>query len=305
MTSPTANGDNGGGAELPPPRQRISPITFPPEPPRLLKPRDDEPQLVRDAFRETSFALALDLRWLTDALTLQHRIVAQSTHSKYRNRRFASALLFWSRVYNAGIDLLNLTARASYGACPPLLRAAFDWLGAEGAVVGDEQVEFEDWLRGAWRTHPQRRAAEIGMGQYMAGQQIAMASDTADAYRAVSELARPHFGASALVTASESHDKRFLVDWADRSFHHGWAQLLLGWQITLHDRQCRFAVGCGLFNAESDDRAEYQRLHRQATTLLDAPDRCRASWVEENRRQRLLIDHFRRQPAGAPRRILL
>lgn len=293
------------GAERSPPSQRISPISFPTEPPALAKPRDSEPQAVRDAFRETSFALAAEIRWLLDALTLQQRIVAQSAHSRYRNRRFASALLFWSRVHRAGLDLLALTSRASYSSCPPLLRTALECLGAEQAVVGDEQVEFEDWLRGAWQTNAAHHAAEVGMGQYMAGQQIAMAPDTADAYRAVSELARPHFGPSALFSAAESHDKRLAVNWLDSHFHHGWAQLLLGWQITLQDRQCRFAVGCGLFRVEADNRAEYQSLHRRQGVLLETRDRCRAVWIVDQGRQRLVIENFRRQPAAAPKRLLL
>ncbi|MCY3923319.1 MAG: hypothetical protein OXG27_13140 [Chloroflexi bacterium] len=288
-----------------PPRQRISPITFPSATPELLKPRDDEPQIRRDAFRETSFALPLDLRWLQDAFTLQRKIVEQSYGSSFRNRRYASALLFWSRVYAGGLEARALTARASYSATLPLMRAVMEWLGAEQAVVGDEQIEFEDWLREAWSNNPEHHATEIGMGQYMAGQQIAMAPETADADRAVSELSRPHFGASALLTADGSHDKRFLVDWADEAFHLGWAQLLLGWQITIQDRQCRFAVGSGLFGVESDDRQQYQRLHRQSQAILDDQRRCRGQWIIEQGRQRLLIDNFRRQPSGAPKRVLL
>ena len=289
----------------PPPRQRISPTTFPAETPTLVKPRDDEPQVRRDAFRETSFALPLDLRWLRDAFTLQRKIVEQSYGSSFRNRRYASALLFWSRVYSGGIETRALTARASYSAALPLMRATMEWLGAEQAVVGDEQIEFEDWLRDAWSNNAEHHATEIGMGQYMAGQQIAMAPETADAYRAVSELSRPHFGASALLTADGSHDKRFLVNWADEAFHLGWAQLLLGWQIVIQDRQCRFAVGSGLFGVESEDRQGYQRLHRQSQTILDASQRCQAKWIIVEGRQRLLIDNYRRQPSGAPKRILL
>ena len=288
-----------------PPRQRISPITFPSEPLTLPKPRDDEPQIIRDAFRETAFALGLDQRWLLDALALQRKIVDQSAHSRYRKRTYASALLFWSRVHQAGIDLLSMSSRASYGSCLPLVRAALEWLGAEQAVVGEEQIEFEDWLRDAWGNNSEHHATDVGMGQYMAGQQIAMAPETADAYRAASELGRSHFGAAALLTAAESHDKRFLVNWADSSFHLGWAQLLLGWQIVIQDRQCRFAVGSGLFGVEAEDRAAYQRLHRSAQSLLSDARRCRASWVIEQGRQRLLIENFRRQPSGAPKRFLL
>ena len=288
-----------------PPRQRISPITFPSATPTLAKPRDDEPQVRRDAFRETSFALPLDLRWLSDAFNLQHKIVEQSYGSSFRNRRYASALIFWSRVYSGGIEARALTARASYSAALALMRAMMEWLGAEQAVVGDEQIEFEDWLRDAWSNNQEHHATEIGMGQYMAGQQIAMAPETADAYRAVSELSRPHFGASALLSADGSHDKRFLVNWSDEAFHLGWTQLLIGWQIVIQDRQCRFAVGSGLFGVEPEDRQEYQRLHRQTQTLLEDIRRCKASWIIDAGRQRLLIDNYRRQPSGAPKRLLL
>jgi len=288
-----------------PPRQRISPITFPAETPALRKPGDDEPQTRRDAFRETTFALSLDLRWLNDAFTLQRKIVEQSYGSSFRNRRYASALLFWSRIYSGGLEARALTARAAYSATLPLLRGTMEWLGAEQAVVGDEQVEFEDWLRDSWSNNAEHHATEIGMGQYMAGQTIAMAPETADAYRAVSELSRSHFGASALLTADGSHDKRFLVNWADEAFHLGWAQLLFGWQMVIQDRQCRFAVGSGLFGVESEDRQEYQRLHRQSQTILQDQRRCRAEWIIDQGRQRLLIDKYRRQLSGAPKRLLL
>ena len=291
------------------PLQRISPITFPTEPLVAPKPPPDAPTSVRDAFRETGFALGPDLKWLLDALNLQRRIVQRSSHSKFRNRRFASALLFWSRVHAAGTDLLALTAAASYGSCPPLLRSAFEWLGAEQAVVGEEQIEFEDWMRGdpqgGWGPHPQLRATDVAMGQYMAGQQIAMSEQTGAAYRAVAELARSHFGPSALLSAAESHHKRLALSWAEPRFHHGWAQLLFGWQRLLQERQCRFAVGCGLFAIEAEDRAEYQRLHRLAAQMQAEPDRCAAQWITDDGRQRLLIDNFRRQPSGAPKRILL
>ncbi len=291
-------------ADAPPPK-RISPITFPDATPALEQPHEHEPQAVRDAMRETTFALGLDLKWLQDALTLQRKIVEQSYGSSFRNRRYASALLFWSRVYSGGIDARRLTARASYSSALPIMRAQMEWLGAAQAVVGDEQIEFEDWLRGAWSNNAEHHATELGMGQYMAGQTIAMAPDTAETYRAVSELSRSHFGASALLSADGSHHKRFLVNWADEAFHLGWAQLLFGWQIVIQDRQTRFAVGSGLFGVESEDRQEYQRLHRQAETILEMSQRCRAKWIAIDGRQRLLIDNYRRQPSGAPKRLLL
>ena len=290
---------------LPPPKQRISPITFPADPPQLIKPSAEEPQARRDAFRETTFALPLELRWLQDALALQRQIVEQSYPSKFRSRRYASALLFWSRVFTGGVEARALAARGAYSAALAVLRAALEWLGAEQAVVGEEQAEFEAWLREAWGNEASQHATSIGMGQYMAGQMIAMAPETAAVYRAVSELSRSHFGPAALLSADSSHDKRLLVNWADEAFHLGWAQLLFGWQIVIQDRQCRFAVGSGLFGVEADDRAEYQRLHRQGQQILADARRCRAEWIAVDGRQRLLLENYRRQPSGAPKRILL
>ena len=287
------------------PPQRISPITFPSDQPALPKPGQDEPQQLRDAFREAGFALGPDIHWLLAALGRQRTIVEQSYGSSYRNRRYASALLFWSRVYAAGLDQLRLTTWASYSSVPPLLRASFEWLGAEQAVVGDEQEEFEDWLAAGYEHDADTSSTALGMGQYMAGQKIAGAEELAEAYRAICELARPHFGPAALLAAPESSRKKFAVHWGDRAFHLGWGQLLLGWQILVQGRQLRFAVGSGIFATSTEDREAYQQLQRQASTLLDARDRCRAEWVEQDGRQRLLIDNFRRQPSGAPKRFLL
>ena len=124
------------------------------------------------------------------------------------------------------------------------------------------------------------RRARDGAGKldsasfFMAGQQIAMAQDLAPVYRAAAELSRPHFGASILVTAAESNRRRLLVHWGDRSFHLGWAQLLSGWLITVLARQTRFAVGRGLFAVDSEQRARFQTLAREARAILAAGDRC-------------------------------
>ncbi len=287
------------------PPQRVAPLSVPPDGPTLPKPDDTQPAQVRDAFRQSAFALQDDIAWLLEALSLQHRIVTASTGSRLRNHRYAAALLFWSRVYSTGLELLRATAWGAYGICPPLVRASLEWLAAEQAVVGEEQHEYQAWLREALKSERDYSATDVGMGQYMAGQQLAMAPELEGAYRAAAELARPHFGASLLLIASESNRQRIAIHWGDQAFHLGWAQLLFGWQTVIQERQLRFAIGRDLFLVESADRERYHRLARQAEALRGGRDRCRSEWVQKDGRQRLLIENFRRQPGGAPRRLLL
>ena len=290
----------------PEPPQRVARITVPPQPPALPRPDDAQPKNVRDAFRECTFALAPEIAWLHEALTLQHGIVGASVGRPYRNHRYAAALLLWSRLYVAEVELLRATAWAAYAVCPPLIRSSLEWLAAEQAVVGEEFHEFEAWLAGALAMEREHTALDVGMGQYMAGQEIAMSPDLGPVYRAAAELARPHFGASLVQGAPESNRERIAINWADQAFHFGWAQLLFGWQMLLHDRQLRFAIGRDLFAVEADQRERYHRLAREAETLLAQRDRCRIEWITApNGAHRLLIHNFRRRPGGAPKRLLL
>ncbi len=285
--------------------KRVAPITFPASDSVLARPGDDQPAAVRDAYRECSFALGTDINWLQRTLSLQREIVAQSYPSRYRNRRYAAALLLWSRVYSTSIELLRLTTWGRYAPCPPLVRSCVEWLTAELGVVGDQIVEFESWLDAAFRPASDQAATAFGMGQYTASREIASVDSLAPIYRAAVELARPHFGASALLVAPESNTQRIQIHWGDESFHFGWAQLLLGWQMVLQERQLAFAVGSELFAAGTTEQDTWRTLSREAQRLLEAPNRCRVEWVEGGGDDQLLIENFRRQPSGAPRRILL
>ena len=290
---------------IPSPPQRVSPITFPHHDPSLAAPDASQPQEMRDAYRQCLFALRSDVQWLLDALRLQRKIVEQSYPSRYRNHRYASALLLWSRVYGAGVEALRLTAWGAYASTPPLLRASLEWLAAEQAVTGPEQQEYLRWLEDAFQPDAETGATAVGMGAFMAGQQLAGDVEVGAAYRAVAEMARPHFGVSALLSAAESNREKVSLHWGEQAFHLGWAQLLLGWEILVQERQVRLAVGRELFGVEQEDRDQFQMLQRSAVAILANPQRCRAEWVEREGQQRLLLHNFRRQPAGAPKRILL
>jgi hypothetical protein len=271
----------------------------------LARPGDDQPATTRDAFRSCGFALGADIAWLKRTLAMQREIVAQSYPSRYRNPRYAAALLLWSRVYTTSIELLRATTWGRYAVCPPLVRSCIEWLAAQPAVTGEEIGTFESWLEAAFVPVSDQAATAFGMGQYMASQEIASDADLATIYRAAAELARPHFGASALLVAPESNAQRIQINWGDESFHVGWAQLLLGWQIVVQVRQLEFAERSELFASEALEGAAWRTLLEEAERLLEAPNRCRAGWVEMGGGNRLRVDNFRRQPSGAPRRILL
>ncbi len=61
-----------------PPPQRVAPITFPREEPVLARPGEHDAQAVRDAVRESSFALRPDLDSLLSSLRMERRIVENS-----------------------------------------------------------------------------------------------------------------------------------------------------------------------------------------------------------------------------------
>jgi hypothetical protein len=297
--TPSGQQSSGGNSK------RVAPITFPASDSVLARPGTDQSATVRDAFRECGFALGADISWLQRALSLQREIVAQSYPSRYRNQRYAAALLLWSRTYTTSIELLRLTTWGRYAVCPPLVRSCIEWLAAGPAIVGEDFDQFESWIDAAFAPASDQAATAFGMGQYMASQEIASDETLATIYRAATELARPHFGASALVVAPESNAQRIQINWGDESFHLGWAELLLGWQIEVQMRQLEFAAASELFAAEVTDHEDRQALVEGAQRLLAAPNRCRVGWVEGGGAERLLVDNFRRQPSGAPRRILL
>ena len=119
-----------------------------------------------------------------------------------------------------------MVAWANYAPVPALIRSGLELLGAEQAIVGSEFEEFEAYLREFAQHDAEYAASEWGMGQYMAGQQLAMAEELGGVYRAGFRA-----GATALrgVDAADGvgvQPAAVLVHWGDRSFHLGWAQLL-------------------------------------------------------------------------------
>jgi hypothetical protein len=113
----------------------------------------------------------------------------------------------------------------------------------------------------------------------------------------------PHFGSTVLQVAPESDLQQVRVGFADSSFHLGWAQLLLGSLLELTVAQLETAIAAGdTFGVSPEVRGQLTGLSSEVQTTLAKPDRCR---VEELQDGRYLFLNFRRQPGGAPQRLLL
>jgi len=292
------------------PTQRVSPVVFPNAWELPGRPEEANP-VALDAFRQTEFQLRADLRLLHEGMNLILRVVADSYPSKFRTYRAAAVQLFWSRLFHYLSDAALLVTRGSYAGVPPLLRAACECHSAAvqlGGLGGDELFEFELFLARSLKPHEALHATEVGRGSYHAGGTLASDEALGRVYRASTELARPHFGATLIEVAPESNQQKLAVLFGDQAFHFGWAQLELGWLIALCGVVLRAARGfaeAGVLGASDETLAATAAFLDRAEKALAAPDRCRVEEIEEEFEPRFLVSHFRRQSGGAPRRLLL
>jgi hypothetical protein len=285
---------------------RVSPVVSPDRWDVPGKPPDDALPTIQDAYRQTQFQLGGDLRLLHEGTNLQLRIVRDSSPSKFRTYPLAAGLLLWSRAFLALSDAATAVTRASYGSAAPLVRMACECLAAAHQAHTEEQVAFQEWLAGALRPDERHHATDITIGQFMAGSTLVSEADLGAVYRAASEFARPHFGISVAVVAPESNQQRLAATFADQTFHFGWAQLTLGWLLTLCDAQLRLAQVDGApYNITDEVRVAADNWSARARHLLDARDRCRIEVVMDGLNRRWLLHNFRRQSGGAPKRLLL
>ena len=285
--------------------QRVSGMHVPdgwrlPGKPDALTPAAD------DAWRQTGFLLADDLRLLEAGLALQARIAAAGYTPTARTMRMAAFASLWSRAFSSTSDAAALIRRGGYQSALPLLRQAIEHVAAQ-AQLGNELDEFRRWAHQAYARDADTRAEDVGLGHFFGGEAIATDDALRPIYRAASDFGRPNFGPTALFVAAEATHARYPLVFADDAFHLGWAQLLLGWALRIHASQLHVALHLReLFPAPDDLRAEAAAHVRTVDVHLAQPNRCR---LEEHtdtdgRRRHLLLD-FRRRPADAARRLLL
>jgi len=288
----------------PAPTQRVSAIPFPER--YQLPPKPDGQGSAQDAARQTTFVLREDLRLFEEGMNLQLRLVQDASHSSFRKHPYASIIGLWSRTFSALADGCLLATRASYESCAPLTRAACEYVAAQHQLHAGEMDQFLEWLGSSLKPDEQHKAIDVGMGRYFAGETLAADGRLRSVYRPASELGRPNFGATLLAVGPESNHTRLALTFADTTFHVGWAELALGWLLALCERQLAVVVHANdVFAIHEDSHRAYTEFARRVDETLGRSDRCRTEEVEVDGRKRYLVHNFRRQPSGAPKKVLL
>ncbi len=287
------------------PTQRVAPVVFPERWELPIRP-ESGPATSLDAFRQTEFQLRGDLRLLHEGMNLQLRVVAEAYPARYRTYASAVLQMYWSRAFLYISDSAQLIPRGSYVSVPPLVRSACECIAAAVQLSGEELGDFLAFLAETLRPHEQRRATEIGRGSYHAGGTLASNEELGLIYRAATELARPHFGATLIEVAPESNLQKLSVAFGDQAFHFGMAQIEQGWLLSLCCVLLQMALDReGLLGTSDDTRQGIDDFISSAAATLNSAGRCRIDEIEEGLERRFLISNYRRQPAGAPRRLLL
>ncbi len=290
---------------LPTPGQRVSGIDFPALYELPGKP-DGAPPPVLDAFRQTGFVLGADLRLFAEGMALQLRILNDSAHSRYRTHVYAAVVSTWARAYTTLADACLLVTRGSYASVPNLVRSACELIAAEHQLHREEMGEYVGWLIGHLRPDEDHKAFDVGLGHYFAGTTLAGDEGLRMVYRTASDLGRPNFGATLLEIAPESNNLRLAYTFGDASFHVAWAEIELGWLLRLCERQAAVAVHMpDVLNITPETHTAYNDYASRVEQALSSTGRASIAETESGGFKRWLISNFRRQPSGAPKKMLL
>jgi len=287
------------------PPQRVSGMrvpdswTLPGKPPGLTT-------AAEDAWRQTGFLLGDDLRLVKASLDVQAKLAATGYAPAARTMTMAGFASLWSRAFSCTSDAAGLVRRGGYQSALPLVRQAVEHVAAQ-AQLGEELDTFRTWTHTAYGRHPATRSEEIGLGHFFGGEAIARDPHLRLIYRAASDFGRPNFGPTALFVAGEASHARYPLIFADEAFHLGWAQLTLGWLLRVGASQLHVALHLPQHFPAAPELRQLAANHvREVEAHLGDSARCRVEEAEdeEGRRRHLLVE-FRRQPADAPKRLLL
>jgi len=259
----------------PQPKQRVSGVPFPEAYTLPGKPDESTLPAARDAYRQTGFLLGDDLRLLKEGMSLQLRIVSDSSHSSFRKHPYAALIGLWSRAFSALSDGCVLAVRGSYASCPVIVRSACEYIAAQHQLQASEMEGYLEWLADNLRPNETHRAFEFGLGPYFAGESLASDERLRRVYRPASDLGRPNFGATLLQAGPESNNQRLALTFADSAFHLGWAELVLGWLLSLCERQLAVSVHAGdIFAIPEGTHDAYTAFAHRVEGALTKPDRC-------------------------------
>ena len=258
-----------------------------------------------DAFRQCTFVLGAETDLLLDALNAESELAEGVTGAKFRNQVVASSLALWSRSWLTRLQALHAVEWGNYAAALPLVRAAADYQAAQLALLRASAQEWNEWLdSGGLQLAPEQHATEFRLHAFRSAETMAAHEILGPVYRTATDLSLPHFGATLLVAGMESDPSRIAVTFGDRDFHIGWAELILTHLLLLAvaelEAVLEFDTVFGIASAEAV-RTRITALRSAATRR----DRCSIAITEIAGEQRYLISNWRRNPAGAPVRILL
>lgn len=282
---------------------RISPPRVYPEAARAARP---PMQLVGsvDAHRQTGFILREELDLLVEGLELEGQHAQVAAGSKFRNRVVAAVLGPWSRGWLARLQALHATEWGDYSSAAVLVRAAADFEAAAAAHLSDQAAEWTGWIdAGGIGEAPSLRAAEFRTHPFRSAESLARLPTLGGVYREASLFALPHLGSTALLTASESNGERYLATFGDRDFHLGLAELTLGWLLRLGIGHAEVMRTAGGQLPPPPDKT--QDWLERAGLLVARRDRCRLEDIEHEGESRMLLVNWRREPRGAPKRVLI
>jgi hypothetical protein len=253
----------------------------------------------QDAYKQSQFLLADDLRVFESAMNLQIRIAVENR--KARTPPAAGMLMLWSRTFSLLADACALMCSGSYASCAPLLRTALDCVACQRALSASNFAEFEEWFGHAVSQDREHQALAIDLGRYRAGSVLAEDERLGEAYRLLTDLAMPHFGTTMLEIAPDSGLQKAVMAFGDNAFHLGWAELTSGWLLLLADSQLGTFDSQGSLMIPADCRTSAKGVTAEIGERLSNSRRCRVESVDG----RFLFHNFRRSPSGQPRRILL
>lgn len=284
--------------------QRVSPPRIFPEATRAPKPPAGSAGSV-DAHRQTSFVLGKDVDLVLCGLELEGAIAQASSGAKYRKQVMAAALGLWSRAWLARLEALHAVEWGNYAAAVVLVRAAADYEASELYVLRDGAAEWDEWLeQGGIALAAEEHATEYRLHAFRAAEVLAAHDILGPIYRASMDLSMPHFGSTLMLAGNDSTPDRVLMTFGDRDFHVGLAELVLGWLALLSVAQLGAAMEFeGVFAIP--DRAGIEAFCSEARDAAGRRDRCQVEVVERDEEKRYVVHNWRRQPGGAPKKLLL
>ena len=287
------------------PPQRVSGMRVPERWTGAGKPAELAPD-AEDAWRQTGFLLADDLRLLAASLDLQVRLASAGLAPGARTMMMAAHASLWSRATATLSDAALLTRQGSYQGALPLARQAVELVAAQIGLEA-EPDEFRRWAHEAYARDAETRAEDVGLGHYFSGSAIAEDDALRPIYRAAGDFGRPNFGPTALLVAGGANRQRYPLIFGDRAFHLGWAQLLSGWLLRIGARQLHAVLHTPQRFPASDELRAQTIEHVRAIDLhLDDNERCRLEeHTDGDGRRRHLILNYRRRPGDATKRLLL